>query len=224
MMDYREEGILSEALVNYLAFLGWSPGDDREYFSLEELCAAFTIEGIQKNGASWNREKLLSVNQYWMRRLPDADFKKNLAAVSLDEAMVTKVIPLLKERVRTFGEARTMLAEELSFFFEKPSIAKETLLVKDPDNMLTSDVLEAFASATVTASGHLDAEAYKALLMPIAEKREAEGKGGRGQALWALRYALSGKERSPDPFTITSLLGKDESVQRLRAARMLANA
>ena len=78
VMDYRDEGFLPEALVNYFALLGWSPDSDREDFSLAELVDAFTLEGVQKGGAAFDKEKLFSVNQRWMRKLSNADFLSQL--------------------------------------------------------------------------------------------------------------------------------------------------
>ncbi len=71
VMDYKDEGFLPEALVNYLALLGWSPGDDREHFSLAQLVEEFSLDHVQKSGAAWSREKLISVNPHCMRELSD---------------------------------------------------------------------------------------------------------------------------------------------------------
>ncbi len=220
VMDYRNEGFLPEALVNYLALLGWSAGDDREDFSLAELVEAFSLEGVHKSSAAWNREKLLSVNQRWMRKLSADDFiaRGNLEATNTDT--LRKIVPLLKERARTFGEARAMLSGELVCFFIEPSPNRTTLIAKEPIDRpgMTKTALESLCKALEALQEGLSPEAVKEALMPFADVEETRGKGGRGAMLWPLRYALSGAERSPDPFTLISVLGVPEAVSRIRKA------
>jgi len=228
VMDYRDEGFLPEALVNYFALLGWSPDSDREDFSLAELVDAFTLEGVQKGGAAFDKEKLFSVNQRWMRKLSNADFLSQLRGFvnpSSDEGftkplMLAKIVPLLKERARTFGEAREMLEGELAFLFKMPELARETLLAKEPAGRpgVAKYGLEATLEGLEGLADDVSSELAKDTLMPIANAAEAEGKGGRGAVLWPLRYALSGQERSPDPFTIISILGRGESLSRIQKA------
>lgn len=220
VMDYRDEGFLPEALVNYLALLGWNPGDNREDFSLAQLVEEFSLEGVQKGGAAWNREKLLSVNQRWMRKLSTEEFISlgNLRAP--DTEKLHMAIPLLKDRSRTFREAQEMLSGELSCLFTKPAIARESLISKEPSDRpgMTKSALESLSEAIKGLPAGVSIEAVKEALMPLANAEEAKGKGGRGAVLWPLRYALSGQERSPDPFTLVSILGKEESIARIQKA------
>ncbi len=222
--DYRNEGFLPEALVNYLALLGWSPGDDREDFSLAELVATFSLEGVQKSGAAWSREKLLSVNQRWMRKLSDADFLTHLDvgrnSSYMPEERLAKTVPLLKERAQTFGEARDLLSGELACLFTAPTPSLDTLRAKEPADRpsLTKTALEGILAPLESLPDGVSVEAVKDTLMPLADAEETKGKGGRGAVLWPLRYALSGQERSPDPFTLITILGKGESRDRIRTA------
>lgn len=217
LRDFREEGFLPEAMVNYLALLGWHPEDDREYFSLPELVEAFELERVQKSGAVWDRDKLLSVNQHWMRKLPDTTF---LTHVGLTKSNIEKAVPLLKERARTFGEARALLEGELKCLFEEPVLDKNTLISKEPADRpgLAKTALEALLEAVNGLAEGVSAEAVKDTLMPMADAEEAKGKGGRGGVLWPLRYALSGQERSPDPFTLIAILGRKEATSRVQKA------
>ena len=80
LTDYRSMGVLPEAMLNYLALIGWHPVDDREYFSLEELIAEFDLSRVQKGSAIFDETKLLSVNQHWMRKLSDEEFATRLKA------------------------------------------------------------------------------------------------------------------------------------------------
>ena len=218
VMDYRDEGILPEALINYLALLGWNPGDDREFFSLAELVEAFSLDNVQKSGAIWNREKLLSVNQHWMRKLSDEKFVAMLDFANSE--ILKKTVPLLKERARSFGEAREMLSGELSCLFEKPSLDQNQLIAKELSGHhgMTKSALESLLGPLNALPENVSAEVVKEALMPIADAEESLGKGGRGAVLWPLRYALSGQERSPDPFILISILGKAESISRLQEA------
>lgn len=220
VMEYRNEGILPEALVNYFALLGWNPGDEREDFSLAQLVDEFSLEGMQKSGAIWNREKLLSVNQRWMRKLSDEDFISGGGMSEADADKLRKAVPLLKERAQTFDEAREMLRGELSCLFAAPSIDRDTVLKKElPDRPgIAKSALEGLLEPLKALRNDVSAAQVKEAIMPFADAEEAKGKGGRGAVLWPLRYALSGQERSPDPFTLISILGMEESVSRIRTA------
>ncbi|MDO8624059.1 MAG: glutamate--tRNA ligase family protein [bacterium] len=231
VMDYRAQGFLPEALVNYLALLGWSPGSNREDFSLSELVQTFSLESIQKSGAAWDREKLLSVNQRWMRKLSNEEFLAHLGDIRCPPSDVghrmSYIVALLKERARTFGEARELLAGELSCLFNPPTLDKITLTSKGGDTRIylvrINEMIESLEET-------LPADSIKANLMPYADEQGRAKPGdarspdlpsggrGRGAVLWPLRYALSGQERSPDPFTLIALLGKAEAISRLQAA------
>ncbi len=231
LVEYRDRGILPEAMLNYIALLGWNPGDDREYLSREELIAAFDLSRVQKGSAIFDEAKLLSVNQHWMRELstekfivcldvvrPTSDVGRTTSYIRSD--LVPKIIPLLKERAQTFNEARDMLAGELSFFFAEPKLDRNRLLTKELPNHpgMTKIALESLSKAIQALPEGVPAEAVKDGLMPLADAEEAKGKGGRGAVLWPLRYALSGQDRSPDPFTIISIIGAGDAVSRIQAA------
>jgi glutamyl-tRNA synthetase len=220
MADYQAEGFLPEAMVNYLALLGWNPGTDEEYFSLNQLIKTFTLEGVQKGGASWDRTKLLSVNQHWMRKLSDEEYLTRGHLEASDAAMLRKVVPLLKERAQTFTQAHEMLTGELKCFFEEPILDKNLLMAKEPADRpgLTKTALESLIEPIKGLQRGVVAEEIKTVLMSLADVEEANGKGGRGGVLWPLRYALSGQERSPDPFTLVAFLGTDEAIKRIEKA------
>ncbi len=217
--DYRSEGFLAEGFVNFIGLLGWNPGNDREDYSLAEMVEAFELDGVQKHGAIWNREKLLDVNQRWMRKLSDEEFiaEGNLAAH--DEGKLRMIVPLLKERAKTFGEARAMLEGELASIFTAPALDRAMLVAKEPEELkgVTALHLRAFGAQSELLHEGATAEEIKEVLMPYADAIPKE-EGGRGAALWPLRYALSGQERSPDPFTLISILGIEESRVRIQNA------
>jgi glutamyl-tRNA synthetase len=220
LTDYRELGMLPEGMLNYLAFLGWNPGDTREYMSREELVVAFDLARVQKGSAVFDEVKLLSVNQHWMRKLSDEEFIARGNFTAHEPEKLRKIVPLLKERTRTFGEARDLLAGELSCLFTKPTLNTAQLSLKEPAERpgVTKEALKALLEAIKTLPEELPAEKVKDTLMPLADGEEAKGKGGRGAVLWPLRYALSGLERSPDPFTLISILGREETISRIESA------
>lgn len=230
ILDYREEGYLPEAMMNFLALLGWHPsekgGEESEVISSEDLLREFDIERVQKSGAQFDEQKLLYLNREWMRKLTDADYLERCnpsaltgPASAAGKDLLLKTVPLLKERAHTFNEAREMLSGELACLFSAPTLSKETLVAKEASIAPGSTKTHLTALLGLMEGLHegVDAEAAKAALMPYADGIAKEA-GGRGAALWPLRYALSGAERSPDPFTLISLLGKAESVSRVQAA------
>ncbi|MFZ2500385.1 MAG: glutamate--tRNA ligase family protein [Minisyncoccia bacterium] len=220
LTEYRTLGILPEALLNYLSFLGWNPGDGREYLSREDLVTAFDLSRVQKGSAVFDEVKLRSVNQYWMRKLSTDDFITRGNLVAADTNMLKKIVPILKERAQTFGEARDMLVGELACFFEEPSLDREQLVAKEllgRSGMTASALTNTIVLIQGLPEGVV-AEDVKKVIMPFADAEEAKGKGGRGAVLWPLRYTLSGRERSPDPFTLISVLGKAESISRIQKA------
>ncbi|MHB8710507.1 MAG: glutamate--tRNA ligase [Minisyncoccota bacterium] len=226
LTEYRDLGILPEAMLNYLAFLGWNPGDEREYLSRDALIESFDLARIQKGSAIFDETKLLSVNQHWMRTLSDEEFishletKFDLKSESSRSNLVSKAIPLLKERAHTFAEAREMLAGELSCLFDEPTPDRATLLAKELSDRpgIATVSLERLIELIEVIPNNAPVEEIKGTLMPLADAEEGKGKGGRGAVLWPLRYALSGRERSPDPFTLISILGPDEAISRVRRA------
>lgn len=214
---YREQGILPEALINYLALLGWNPGGEREFYTLPELVEIFDLSHVQKGGAVFDEVKLFSVNQHWMRELSDEDFSKHL---NVGRPTSYMIIQLLKERAKSFREAREMLEGELKCLFEEPTLDLAQLAAKEPEGRsgLTKTALESLSEAIKALPESLSAEAVKEAIMPLANAEETKGKGGRGAVLWPIRYALSGQERSPDPFTLISILGIEESLSRIQKA------
>lgn len=221
LLDYRAEGYLPEALVNYLALLGWNPGTEQEFFSREELIAAFDLDRVQISGARFDETKLLSINQHWMRTLSEEHYVARGKFTVTDSERLKKAVPLLKERARTFGEAREMLAGELSCLFSSPTTPTPlALTAKEPADRpgITLSALERLQAALERLPEEITSEEVRDALMPLADAEEAAGKGGRGAVLWPLRYALSGQERSPDPFSLISILGKEESSSRVRKA------
>ncbi len=213
LLEYRQEGFLPEAIINYLALLGWNPKDDREDFSLAELVKEFDLASVHKSGAVFDLVKFKNVNQRWMRKLSDEDYIAR-GALADNDPRVLKAVPLLKERATTFGEARALLSGEFACIFNTPTPDKATLVKKEPEDRtgFTKAALEEAGRLIATLPDGYTVDSAKELLMKYAD---AEGRAG---VLWPLRYALSGAEKSPDPFSLVYILGRTESSVRIKKA------
>lgn len=213
MLEYRNEGYLPEAMINFLAFLGWNPGGDKEVMTPEEIINEFTVERIHKSGAMLNEEKLLWLNKEHIKLKSE---EEKLAAIkpymtTFPDEMLTKLLPTIVERINTYGELTSIVSPEFGFFLAYPEIEKERLLFKDDEAPAATRHLDKVKEIIDTAD-FSSSESIKAAIMPYAEEV------GKGNVLWPLRMSLSGQERSVDPFTILYVLGKEESVKRINNA------
>ena len=204
--------------MNFLALLGWNPGTEQEFFTPEQFIQSFSLERIGKSGAHFDETKLLHLNREWMRTCTDTAYLELLGG-DLAQEIILPLVPLLKERAHTFAQARAMLEGELSFVFSAPSLDRTALTAKESESdtgytkIALTRVRELFVQ-----TGNFTLESLKEACMTLAHTEEETGKGRRGNMLWALRYALTGMEQSPDPFTVATLLGKDESLSRIDVA------
>ncbi|HEY9583574.1 MAG TPA: glutamate--tRNA ligase [Candidatus Paceibacterota bacterium] len=210
---YRNKGYLSEAILNFVAMIGWNPGTDQEIFSLKELIENFDLEKVQKGGAVFNIEKLNWFNKKYIEKMSDGDFAK-YAKNFYSETIPEKVLPLLKERISYFGEIKDIMENEFSFIKSVPKYNKESLKWKNETLENTKTYLEEIIKI-LEKQKSFSKEKVKESLWPLAEGK------GKGNILWPMRYALSGREKSPDPFIIAEILGKKETLNRLNFAHDL---
>lgn len=228
ILAYRDEGYLPEAMINFLAFIGWNPGDERELIAPDEFVTEFSIERIHQSGGRLNEEKLDWINKEYIKKLPVGEIEKEIEKVLPEKHkgsnMIKRIVPVVRERIVKFGDIKTMWhGGELSYFFEPPVFAKSDLIcppkLRKNADVKTEDVDEFLRTAEKTLENIpenvLTEQTVKDALWDIATGK------GRGVTLWAMRFALSGKERSPDPFTLAAVLGRDEAVKRLRYAQNL---
>lgn len=220
ILEYRNEGYLPEALVNFLVLLGWNPGDDREIFNINELMEAFSIERIQKSPARLNQEKLDWINKEHIKLLPSDIVEKNiLEKLPSDFHGIAKsLIPVILERITKWSDVAEMASRgELDFFVKAPEISKEKLIFKDtPAEQIKNNLSLAESELKNINEADFNKENIKDVLMKVAE-----GVGNRGELLHPVRYALSGLERSPDPFIIAEIIGKNETLKRIENAKNL---
>ena len=219
--EYRSQGYLPEALINYLALLGWNPGTDQEIFNMNELIKHFDLSKVQKSGAVFNIDKLNWFNHEYITKLDDAKFS-SLAKdfipewISVDSDLFKKLIPILREKIICFSDIPKLLGVggELEFVHKLPEYAPELLLWKK--NPSREAALKHLAFATHALSA-LDESAFNTETIKASMWKYAE-ENGKGDVLWPLRVAITGKEKSPDPFMSAFILGKNEALDRIDIA------
>ena len=217
---YIKKGYLPQAVVNFLSLLGWNPGTPQEIFTPGELVKQFNIEKVQKGGAVFNVEKLNWINKEHLKLLPtdkinEAIYKEINKFHVADIGFVQKLSPIILERISTFGDVAELIkVGELEYFFNKPNYEIGQLKWKgDSDIEVTKKHLSHIISAAgEIADDEFSADGVKKALFGYAEQQ------GKGSVLWPLRYALSGKDKSPDPFNLMEVLGKKETIERLKIA------
>jgi glutamyl-tRNA synthetase len=224
--DYIKKGYLAVALVNYLAFLGWNPGTEKEIYSengdlkelLQNLQQDFSLERVHKAGAVFNTAKLNWYNGYYIKKLGNAELLEKCrpylpAGANFNDEQLIKMLDLEKERSQTLVAIR----ESVKFYFAPPRYEKELLRWKKMTDHKVKESLEIaqkiFASIT---DNDFNAKNLSGILLAEAEKI-----GDRGVLLWPLRAALSGQKNSPPPFEIAEILGKKECFKRINNALKL---
>jgi len=220
--EYIDQGYLPEAFLNYLALLGWHPGTDEEIFTKTELIERFNFDQVQKSGAIFDETKLKWVNREHIMRMSPEAFRSyaeqflspgTIAALK-EKNLFDALIPVMRERIQTFGELAELDREgEFAYFHIEPSYEVQKLCWKEESPEATKGRLMQAQTLLEGISEALWAsETVKSALWPYAEQE------GRGNVLWPLRYALSGREKSPDPFTIAGIIGRDETTTRIKRA------
>ena len=208
---YRNKGYLREAIINFVALIGWNPGTDQELFTLDELIKVFDLNKVQKGGAVFNVEKLNWFNKKYIEKMSIEEFRQG-AKDFLPKDISPNLLPLIKEKINYYGEIANTLEGELSFINPLPEYQKESLKWKQEKDLLnTKEYLKTIIDSLNNLSD-FSKESVKNTLWPLAESK------GKGNVLWPMRYALSGKDKSPDPFIISEILGKEETLKRLKFA------
>lgn len=215
VLDYKGEGYLADTIVNFLALIGWNPGGEQEVFSRSELIDKFDITDIQRSGGAFNEEKLQWMNKEHLAQHDDT-MKLQYVEAALperDKEIVKKLTPTIIERIHTQAEIRDAdRAGEYDWAFADIHYDKELLKWKNDDNAAAALPRLQQVAQLLEKADFTSADSIKTAVWPYAEEV------GKGEVLWPLRVALSGKERSPDPFTCAYVLGQTESIKRLKTA------
>jgi len=215
-LDYDAQGILPEALLNFLAMIGWNPGTDQEIFSKEDLVKQFDISKVQKGGAAFNSEKLDWINKEWLLKMSDEEFITYLGDVwsrftVRDEAQ-NMFLSLLRERAHKRSDIAQMIDEgEFEYLSESLVYDPESIIWKKSDKDTTLGHLREIATRLEGVS-QWNMDNVKSSIWDYAEEK------GKGDVLWPMRFSLSGKDRSPDPMTLAFILGKEKTLQRISDA------
>jgi nondiscriminating glutamyl-tRNA synthetase len=218
VLEYQKLGYLPETVVNFLILLGWHPEDEKEIFTPEEILKQFSLDRVQKGGAVFNIDKLNWLNREYIKKLNAEKLGSRLEEYSgkwirqikNNTEKWMKIVNLLQKRLTTLAEA----GENIDYFYEEPYFSKELLFGKEEqsaENILRHlnyfySLFEKFDEKEWIK------EKFLKEIMAYADKE------GRGRTLWPLRAALSGRKTSPDPLDIAEILGKKETLFRLKKA------
>ncbi|MEZ4157005.1 MAG: glutamate--tRNA ligase [Candidatus Paceibacterota bacterium] len=225
--DFLKAGYLPEALTNFVALLGWNPGEGetQEKFSLEELVDRFDLSRVQKGSAVFDVVKLDWLNNLYIRALDNKELVERvrkgflsehieslslMGVKDLSDEQYEKMAELAKERMKKLSE----FFELSKFFWKAGEYEAADLVWKHSDAEKTLENMRAVEAILegLDMSAFESVEALEKAVMPLADER------GRGDVLWPVRYALSGQKASPSPFEIMWVLGKEESLLRLDLA------
>jgi glutamyl-tRNA synthetase len=201
--EFRDAGFIPEALVNYLALLGWSYDDHTELMTREELIERFTLDRVGKSAATFDYEKLTHLNGVYLRALPPEEYADHLVAYlrerghEWDEGLIRKIAPLVQEKIATLGEFPAFAG----FFFERVP----------PQEPISDGVMLPAAAEALASVEPFEAETIEVALRELAEQLGLKPR----QAFQPIRLALTGSNISPGLFESLEVLGRDESIARI---------
>jgi len=202
--DFKNRGVLSDAMFNFLALLGWSPGDERELMTREEMAEAFDWPGVQSSPAQMDLKKLEWMNGEMLRDMPFDTYKEHCNGVleQDDSPYLDHVLELMRPRVKLLAA----LPEQCAFFFGEdfPVDAKS-----ERKKLRKEGMPESLAAYADVLSG---SEEFEEPFDTVCQQRGL----GKGQLMGALRVAISGQGGGPDLFEVCRLLGKEKVIERIR--------
>ena len=194
--DFLSAGYLPEAILNFIMLIGWAPKDNRELYTIDEFVKAFSVDGLQKANAMFHVEKLNWFNQQYIKKLSLTDLTDKLTDFTdTDKETIAKLLPLVRDRLVTLKDFNDLT----SYFFEKPKTEKQ-----NP---------EIIKHAIAVLEKEFDGK----VLETEARKFCAENNLKVGDYFMALRLATTGRPATPPLWDVMMILGKDESLARLKA-------
>jgi nondiscriminating glutamyl-tRNA synthetase len=216
---YRAKGYLPDALVNFLVLLGWSPGDDRELLTREEMVKEFSIERVAKSGAVFDREKLNWMNQHYLQKL-DPDQLYTLLRPYIDKTPYTsEAEATLRKICRTVQSALVTLADietHLPLFFRKVDAPVEPAALEAIRTDTARQVFQAFRDKLASLP-EIDPKGFTDLM-----KQVQKDTGVKGKALWApMRAAVTLQTEGPDLAMVVDVFGKEKTLARIEHALTL---
>jgi glutamyl-tRNA synthetase len=213
--DYKNKGYLKEALINFVALLGWTAGDDKEYYDIDELISKFSLDRVNKSGAVFNIEKLNWLNEEHLRKKTDTELLQMLHSELKDskyskekytDEYLLNVIGVMKERVSFVKE----IFEKGSYFFEEPTLYEEAG-VKKRWNIKSAEILKQYAEKIELIASPIKEDYENAL-----KETAAYFNIGNGNVIHPLRLAVSGVSGGPGIFDILYIIGKGKTLSRIK--------
>lgn len=215
---FIQKGYLPEAIINFIALLGWNPKSEQEYFTLGELEEIFDVSGLHKAGAIFDYKKLDWMNSHYIKQRNDDElfelsrpFLKKYCAEKkyiADEQLLKKITKIEKERMKKLAE----VVDNIDFYFAQSDYDPDLLRWKDNAVEQTKKSLEEARDVlSGIEEGDFELEKLESALMEAAGEK-------RGDFLWPLRFALTGEKKSPSPFEVAWALGRKESLKRVSDA------
>jgi len=215
--DYRDKGYLKDALVNFVALLGWNAGDDKEFYYMDELISSFSLERVNKAGAVFDLQKLNWLNAEHLRKKPNEDLvsllkgeikKSKFKDQNFSDTYLTLLIEAMRERVSFVKE----FIDTCAYFYEAPVEYEQKSIEKNwkpetPEHL--NKLIEEFASLIDPTK-----EDFEHALAKVSEEINV----GKGKLIHPLRLAVSGQSTGPGMFDLLFILGKDEVVRRIETA------
>lgn len=211
--EYEHEGYLAEAMINFLALLGWHPTEDREVITRNEIIAEFEMGRVQRSGAVFNPEKLDWLNAHYIKKMSVHELANAMQrfmplAWGADTLRFERALLLVRDRMKRLTDFKLLAA----FCFEEPSYEAPLLVWKESNPARTKENLERLHTLLISRSAPKDTAVIHASITTLADER------GRGEVFWPLRVALSGSAASPGPLEILDVIGIEESVARIQQA------
>jgi len=216
VQTFQELGYLPEAMINYLALLGWSYDDKTEIMSREELIQRFTLERVNVAPATWNYDKLDNINSQYIRALSVEALTDRLlpyvttAGFNIDRKKMLQITPLIQERIKTLSEA----AQSFKFFFvdQLPDYDSAELIPQKGDAAMALTVLNRAAETLSKAS-------FSHETLETALRADAESLGMKpGQMFQPIRVAVCGQKAAPPLFDTLIVIGKEQCIKRINQA------
>ncbi|MDP3953632.1 MAG: glutamate--tRNA ligase [bacterium] len=211
LREYIQKGYAKEAVINFLALLGWHPEGDREVITKDELIQEFSLKRVQRGGAVFNQDKLDWLSNSYFKQMNMEEFRSQLQEFlpegwQPNEVMISSV----KERIVRLDEAKGLL----QFYFEAPDYKTELLSWKGmSQERVTQSLTKTHEMVEGIPERDFKTNKLEERILGLVSSEN------RGEVLWPLRVALSGLEKSPSPFEIMAALGKKESLRRIEYAQ-----
>ena len=217
--EYRTDGILPEAMLNFLASMGWNDGTEQELFSREELIQKFSLERVQRSGARFDEQRLLWMNGQWIRRLDLDDLFTRVerywpqSAANADESYKRNVLALVQDRLKTLAELPLMS----SYFFEEPSVDMNLITGNKQLKKLETNEIRDLLTRSTDALNDLQDWTADVIQQTLNDLLESTGQKP-GILFSLIRIATTWAPFSPQLNDTLELLGRDNTLQRLRAS------